>query len=272
MVAGKAGALPTFQWAEVNGVTLRYELSGAGPQTVVLIHELGGALDSFDECVAAFRGHFRVLRYDQRGFGHSEKVRTPMHMDDMVNDLAALLDSLAIREPVHVTGAGVGGGLSIAFAARRPERVARMVVASPATFIPVELHERLVARAAMVEKEGMRCFADLSLSLSYPEELRGNRERFEQYRRRWLANDPFCFAAINRMHMKTNLEPELGTLRCPTLVIGTRFNPIRTPEMSRRVAEAIPGARFVEADSGHFMPAETPELFASHAIPFFRGQ
>ena len=41
-------------------------------------------------------------------------------------DLAALLDSLAIGGPVHVTGAGVGGGLSIAFAARRPERVARM--------------------------------------------------------------------------------------------------------------------------------------------------
>ena len=131
---------------------------------------------------------------------------------------------------------------------------------------------RLEARAAAVEHDGMRPHAVTSLGNSWPDDVRGNRERFEQYRRRWLANDPFCFAAINRMHMKTNLEGELGTIRCPTLVIGTRFNPIRTPEMSRRVAAAIPGARFVEADSGHFMPAETPELFTSHAIPFFRGQ
>ncbi len=261
-----------MKWMEVNGVTLRYELAGDKPETVVLIHELGGSLDSFDECAGLFQQHFRTLRYDQRGFGHSEKVRLPMSMDDMVADLEGLLDGLGITGPVHVTGAGVGGGLSIAFAARRPERVARMVVASPATFIPSELHDRLVARAAMVEKEGMRCFADLSLSLSYPAVLRGNQERFAQYRLRWLSNDPFCFAAINRMHMKTNLEPELGKVLCPTLVIGTTHNEIRTPAMSRKVAEAIPGARFVVADTGHFMPVETPELFAQHAIPFFRGE
>ena len=259
-----------MDWMETNGVCLRYELAGDGPQTVLLIHELGGALDSFDECVGAFQQHFRTLRYDQRGFGHSEKVRTPMSMADMVADIVGLLDGLGITGPVHVTGAGVGGGLSIAFAARHPERVARMVVGSPATFSPHEVHERLVARAAMVEKEGMRCFADVSLALSYPEQLRGNRERFEKYRRRWLSNDPFCFAAINRMHMKTNLEPELKNVRCPALVIGTRHNEIRTPEMTRKVAAAIAGARYVEVDSGHFMPAETPELFCGHAIPFFR--
>ena len=76
-----------MDWMETNGVCLRYELAGDGPQTVLLIHELGGALDSFDECVGAFQQHFRTLRYDQRGFGHSEKVRTPMSMADMVADI-----------------------------------------------------------------------------------------------------------------------------------------------------------------------------------------
>jgi 3-oxoadipate enol-lactonase len=198
-----------MDWVETNGVCLRYELAGDQPQTVLLVHELGGALDSFDECVGAFQQHFRTLRYDQRGFGHSEKVRGAITMSDMVADIIGLLDSLGITEPVHATGAGVGGGLALALAARHPHRVARLVVGSPATFIPPELHERLVARAALVEKEGMRCFADVSLALSYPEVLRGNRARFEKYRRRWLSNDPYCFAAINRMHMNTNLEPEL---------------------------------------------------------------
>ena len=63
-----------------------------------------------------------------------------------------------------------------------------------------------------------------------------------EFRARWIANDPHCFAAINRMHMKTNLVPELKNIRCPTLVIGCRHNTIRTPAMSRGVAEAIAGA------------------------------
>lgn len=260
-----------MEWMEVNGVSLRYELAGRAAQTVLLIHELGGALDSFDESVGLFQQHFRTLRYDQRGFGHSEKIRRPIAMSDMVADIIALLDRLGITTPVHATGAGVGAGITIALAARHPERIARIVIASPATYIPQELHDRLVARAAMVEREGMRSFEELSLSLSYPEVLRGNRARFDKYRLRWIANDPFCFAAINRMHMNTNLEPELKNIRCPTLVIGCRHNEIRTPVMSRRVADAIAGARYVEVDSGHFMPAETPELFAGHAIPFFRG-
>ncbi len=269
-----------MEWMEANGVSLRYELAGgASPagsnvtsQTVLLIHELGGALDSFDECVGLFQGHFRTLRYDQRGFGHSEKIRGAIAMQDMVSDIVALLDGLGITAPVHATGAGVGAGIAIALAARAPDRVARLAIASPATFIPADLHGRLTERAATVEREGMRYFADASLALSYPEVLRGDRRRFEKYRLRWIANDPHCFAAINRMHMKTNLVPELKNIRCPTLVIGCRHNTIRPPAMSRGVAEAIAGARYVEVDSGHFMPAETPELFARQVIPFFQEQ
>ncbi len=259
-----------MEWMETNGVSLRYELAGNQPQTVLLVHELGGALDSFDESVGLFQRHFRTLRYDQRGFGHSEKVRGPIAMSDMVADIAGLLDGLGITTPVHVAGAGVGAGIALALAAREPARVARLAVASPATFIPADLKERLTVRAAAVEREGMRFFADASLALSYPEVLRGNRGRFDKYRLRWIANDPHCFAAINRMHMNTNLVPELKDIRCPTLVIGCTHNEIRTLAMSKSVADAIAGARFVVADSGHFMPAETPELFAEQVIPFFQ--
>lgn len=260
-----------MDWMETNGVCLRYELAGNQPQTVLLIHELGGSLDSFDECVEPLQRHFRTLRYDQRGFGYSEKVRTALSMQQMVDDIAGLLDGLGIQEPVHLAGAGVGAGIAIACASRLPARVASLVIASPATFIPADLHERLTARADAVERQGMRFFADTSLALSYPEELRGNRARFEKYRMRWLSNDPYCFAAINRMHMKTNLEPELRNIRCPTLVIGCRYNHIRPAAMTRRVADAIAGARFVEADSGHFMPAETPALFTELAVEFFKA-
>ena len=96
-----------MDWIEANGASLRYDLSGRGPETVVLIHEVGGCIESWDEAHAAFRRQFRVLRYDQRGFGLSEKTRV-ITMDGIVADLAALLDALQISGTVHLAGCAMG--------------------------------------------------------------------------------------------------------------------------------------------------------------------
>ena len=67
-----------------------------------------------------------------------------------------------------------------------------------------------------------------------------------------------------------DLTPELKNIRCPTLVMGCVHDAIRPPALAKGVADAIPGSRFIEVDSGHFMSLQTPELFAQHAIGFFR--
>ena len=61
-----------MKWVEANGAVLRCELAGSVGPTVVLLHEAGGALESWDAVAAALRLRCRVLRYDQRGFGMSE--------------------------------------------------------------------------------------------------------------------------------------------------------------------------------------------------------
>ncbi len=62
-------------WIEANGASLRYELGGSGKETLVLMHEAGGCLESYEDTLPQLEKEFRVLRYDQRGFGFSEKVR-----------------------------------------------------------------------------------------------------------------------------------------------------------------------------------------------------
>src|ERR1700746_1551689 len=62
-------------WIEVNGTSLRYELSGSGKTTLVLVHEMGGTLDSWDRVLPALNNTRQVLRYDTRGAGLSEKIR-----------------------------------------------------------------------------------------------------------------------------------------------------------------------------------------------------
>ena len=75
-------------WIEANGAeSARTSLSGAGKETLVLMHEAGGCLESYEDALPGLEKDFRVLRYDQRGFGFSEKVRE-MSFETVVADLA----------------------------------------------------------------------------------------------------------------------------------------------------------------------------------------
>ena len=66
-----------MDFVELDGVGLRYELSGTGDRTLVLVHEMGGSLESWDGVAPRFAESRRVLRYDTRGAGLSQKVRGP---------------------------------------------------------------------------------------------------------------------------------------------------------------------------------------------------
>ena len=254
---------------EVNGASLRYDLSGRGPETVVLIHEVGGCIESWDDTLAGFQRRFRVLRYDQRGFGLSEKTRV-ITMNATVADLVALLDALRITGPVHLAGCAMGAAFGLAFAGRHPARVGRIVAASPATWANVD-PDAARKRIEETERGGVRAVEQSSLAVSYPEVMRAlDRARFERFRLRWLGNDPEAMAAILRMSTNPafDLSADLARITAPTLVIGCSHDGIRTPAMMTKVAAQIPGARYVEASSGHFMAVETPDLFVEHAVPF----
>ena len=258
-------------WIESNGASLRYELSGTGAQTLVLVHEAGGCLESFEEALPPLEKQFRVLRYDQRGFGFSEKVRE-LRFDQVVADLAGLLDALKIAGPVHLAGCAMGADFSVGFAARHPARVAKLVIASPNIGDNSARSGQSLERAALVEREGVRVSMQASHDRSYPEVLRArDRERFRRYQSRWVCNTPASFAAQARMMATNDLTPEYPKITAPTLVIGCQHDGLRSPELAQRVANALKGAKYVLADSGHFMHLQTPQLFADTLLKFFAG-
>jgi len=258
-------------WIEANGASLRYELNGSGKETVVLVHEAGGCLESFEDVLPGLEKDFRVLRYDQRGFGFSEKVRS-LTFETVVADLAALLDALKITAPVHVAGCAMGSDFSAGFAAHHPGRVARLALASPNIGHNAARSGPSVERAALVEREGIRAAMKASHDRSYPENLRAlDRERFKRYQSRWVCNTPASFSASARMMSEVDLTPEYAKIKAPTLVIGAKHDTQRPPEMAQKVADAIAGAKYVLADTGHFMNLQTPELFAQTVGRFFKG-
>ena len=257
---------------DANGASLRYELSGSGTETLVLMHEAGGCLESYEDALPGLEKAFRVLRYDQRGFGVSEKVRE-LTFSTVLADLAGLLDGLKITAPVHVAGCAMGSDFAAGFAARYPGRVAKLAVASPNIGSNAARSTPILERAALVEREGIRAAVKASLDRSYPENLRAlDRERFRRFQSRWVCNTPASFLASARMMSATDLTPEYAKIQAPTLVIGAIHDVQRPPEMAQRVANAIRGAKYVLADTGHFMNVETPQLFADTVVPFFKGR
>jgi 3-oxoadipate enol-lactonase len=262
-----------MNWIEVNGTSLRYELSGSGQATLVLVHEMGGTLESWDQVLPALNNTRQVLRYDTRGAGLSEKIRGKVTFDDMADDLAALLEAIGIHGKVALAGTAVGAGIAIHFAVRHSARTAALVVTSPAMGVAADRRQATLDRATAAETKGMRAIADAGIANSYPPEVRHNAEVFRTFRARWLANDPVSFAAINRMLADSTVTQELPRISCPTLVIGCRHDRLRPPAATKAMAEQIPGAEYLEINSGHFAGIQTPGLVsqAFHGFLFALG-
>ncbi len=250
-----------MNFAEANGTALRYHLLGSGAATLVLIHEMGGTIESWDLVAPMLSTKRRVLRYDTRGAGLSQKIRQPLAIDSMVEDLVALLDTLGIAGKVALAGIAVGGAIALHAAARSPQRVAAVAVSSPAIGIDSDRRPALLARVEKMEREGLQAVID-TLDRGYPPELRDNAQRFAAFRARWLGNDPISYGAIYRMLAAMDLAPELPRIACPVLVIAGALDHTRPPLLVEPVARAIPGARYVVLETGHYAPIQTPELYA----------
>jgi len=112
-------------FAEVNGTTLYYEVAGDG-HPLVLNH--GGLVDnhSWDDQFDELAQHFKVIRYDMRGFGDSGMLKNGMEPYSMERDLYSLLQFLGI-EKAYMLGLSMGGSLAIDFTLQYPEMVDALI-------------------------------------------------------------------------------------------------------------------------------------------------
>jgi 3-oxoadipate enol-lactonase len=259
-------------WIEVNGTALRYELAGEGDRTLVLVHEMGGTLDSWDQVLPALLPGRRVLRYDTRGAGQSEKVRDTLSFDLMADDIASLLEALRIEGKVALAGCAVGAGIALRFAALHPARVACVVAMAPATGMPPDRRAPMLAQIAENERLGPRGVVEQSFAMSYPPEVRHDAEQYRRFRARWLANDPQSQAAIYRMLVHGTVTDDLPRIACPTLMIAGTYDKLRPPSLVEPLAARMPNATFRALETGHFMAVQTPALVADAIGGFLSEQ
>jgi len=139
--------------ADVNGITLEYEVQGSG-EPVVLIHGSHIA-DTFATLMAepALRDHFSLIRYHRRGFAGSSRADAPLPISRQAADCLALLRQLGVQR-AHLVGHSYGGAIALQLALDAPEAVRSLSLLEPALFdVPsfVQLSEQIERTAQIYE-------------------------------------------------------------------------------------------------------------------------
>ena len=221
-----------------------------GPEdapVVVLSNSLGATRAMWDPQVPALAERYRVVTYDTRGHGESPAPKGPYSIDDLTDDLVALLDEVG-AERAHVVGLSVGGMTGIRLAARDPERVDRLVLlCSSANPDP----QGFLDRAAQVRSGGTAAIAPTVvgrwLTPAYAAEHPDLVARLEAM---IATADDEGYAGCCEAIAALDLREDLGRITAPTLVVSAREDPALPPEHQREIADGIPGAELLTVSPG----------------------
>jgi 3-oxoadipate enol-lactonase len=246
-------------WTSANGISIHYELEGKDGPVVVLLHEMGGTLESWDAVAPELAKDYRIVRYDQRGAGLTEKVRKQFTNDDAVGDLEAVLNNLGLKPPYNFVCVAAASTQVLRFLEKHPEQVKSIVLCNPAPGVDPSRAGALNDRADLAEKEGMAGVMGITLDKSYPPTL-GEPAAYEAYRGRYLANDPVGFGLAHRMLAMTNMLHMLPKVTVPTMVVAGKHDTVRPPAGTEELSKKIPGAKFaLIEEAGHFLPTTGPK-------------
>jgi 3-oxoadipate enol-lactonase len=250
-----------MQRIPVGNIHLNVVDEGRGPP-LLLVHGFPLDHSMWRNQIAALSSACRVIAPDLRGFGQSDVTAGTVSMEQMADDLALLLDALAIRAPVAFCGLSMGGYVAWQFAARHAQRLGKLIVCDSRAV--ADSSEAAAGRAKTAEKvlaEGAQVVADAMIPKLFSQASRDAQAPYvADTRNVILKTSPEGIAAALRgMAQRPDVTGQLGQIAAPTLVLCGAEDAISPPAEMRTIADAIPGAQFVEiAAAGHMAPLEKP--------------
>jgi (E)-2-((N-methylformamido)methylene)succinate hydrolase len=242
---------------------LSHLIRSHSPYALVLVHGVGSRLEAWDGVASALAGRYRMLRYDLRGHGESEKPLGPYTLGDFVGDLAALVDELSIPR-FHLAGFSLGGLVAQGFALEHGGRLERLGLLSTVAGRTEEERARVMARLDLVAGGIPGEHFGQSVDRWFTDEFRrANPDLIEAYAERNRLNDPQSYAAAYRVLATSDLAERLHEIRVPTLVVTGENDVGSNPRMARFIHERIRGSRLeILPRLRHSILIESPELIA----------
>ena len=271
---------PETRYARSGDVMIAYQVLGEGPSDVVYVPgsvshvEMQWEAAGVAALLRGIAGHARVLVFDKRGTGMSDRVAGVPTLEERSDDIRAVMDA-ARSDRAALFGVSEGVPMSVVFAASHPERVTALVLyggmartlwAHDYPFGETE-REYLRDTEAGVEDFAAPGGVEAMVRSGFPsageEEVRA-RARMLRY-----GASPGSGAALDRMNKAIDVRQALGAVSAPTLVLHQHADPWVQVEHGRYLAGHIPGAVYAELDGKEHIPtgAFAPQLLA-HVIPF----
>ena len=259
-----------------NGIELYYEVHGAG-KPLVLISGLGYTLWQWHRMVPYLAERFKVIVFDNRGVGQSDKPAGPYTAQMFAADTAGLLDALGIEKAV-IVGHSMGGFVAQAMALDFPQRVEKLILCSTNFGGP---HHVPVTPEAMkvlsdVTSDPLTRFKNGLAVSTAPGWAEENPQMIEEWVKWRVANpiEPVHYQAqmmigLGLMPEAAAFEDKLPRLNVPTLILFGAHDKVVPPANADLLAHKIAGSQAVIfPDAGHFFPIEIPEA-ASRTIMDF---
>lgn len=255
----------------MNAVDVHHVVSGRtdGP-VVVLSNSLGATHAMWDENLHDLEQHFRVVRYDTRGHGASPVPSGPYSIDDLADDVVALLDRLGV-ERAHFVGLSLGGMTGMRLAARNPDRVDRLVLLCTGAHLAPSSAWR--DRAATVRTEGTQAVAEAVVARWFTPGFLETSPEVKASCEAMVAETPAeGYAGCCEVIAAMDLRDDLPAIPAPTLAIAGADDPATPPPHLKEIADAVKDGRLlVVPDSAHLASAEHPETITPAIIDHLRG-
>ena len=254
----------------MTAVEVAYSLDGPADAPVVLLsNSLGATRAMWDPQVPALAEHFRVVRYDTRGHGQSPAPAGPYSIDDLVDDVVALLDRLGVVR-ASFAGLSLGGMTGMRLAAREPERVDRLaLLCTSAKTDPQPFLDRAAAVRAGGTAPLAPTIAGRWLTPGYAAEHRDLVARLEAM----IAGcDDEGYAACAEVVARIDLRADLARISAPTLVISGADDLALPPDHQKAIADGIPGAELLTVGPGaHLANLERTSEITGALLGHFQG-
>ena len=239
-----------------------FETWGDGPETVVLCHGMGGHHAVWYQQVPTLVRRYRVVTWDQRGFGRSS-ANGPIGPGPAVTDLTRILDHLEVEE-AHMIGQSMGGWTALGFAVENPTRTASLVLAdTTAGIFDDQIRATLAAYGEQIASGPPPDAWPLGFHPAVGNQLfdEDPAQSFLYGQLGSLTDPPSPFEVIEALMATDHTEPA-SRLATRTLFVVGENDPIFPPALIESAATCIPGSRVeVIADTGHSPYFERPDIW-----------
>jgi 3-oxoadipate enol-lactonase len=250
-----------------DGCIIHAEIEGPDNAPVLMLsNSLGTNLHMWDEQVAPFTRHFRLLRYDRRGHGKSGVPKGPYSMERFGRDVIAVLDGLGIRK-INWCGLSMGGMVGQWLGANAGDRVDKLILSNTACYYPDKT--MWDARIKLVRENGLAGIVDANMERWFTKAFRDRASQaLEKMREMFVATKLEGFIGCGEAIRDMDHRPLLAKISAPTLVIAGRHDPATPLEGNEFICQHIPGAKIAVLDAAHIANLEQPQAYADTVLGF----